>query len=223
MKCYATPGKTIGVYTITGAGRVYVGSSVNVRRRWYMHRRALMRGEHHSVLLQRAWDKYGEGAFKWELVCACDTAEEALRIEGAMILARRAANPAHGFNISPTAGSCLGAKRAPMSPERKEFQRSIWLGRKHSDATKALMSEAGKRRRLTDEQRRAVGDSHRGKAISPEHRAISAETCRKRNSTPEMRAKVSAALKGRVITPEWRAKLSDAAKRHHHKNQQEAA
>lgn len=214
--------KIIGVYTISGAGRVYVGSSCDVKRRWYHHRRSLRRGDHHSILLQRAWSKYGEDAFQWKIVRECSTPDEALRVEDELIASMRAADPLHGFNISPSATSCAGIKRAPMSAERREFQRSIWLGRRHSDATKALMSESSKRLRLTDEQKRAVGDFHRGKTISAEHRAISAETCRKRNSTPEMRAKVSAALKGRVITPEWRAKLSEAAKRRHAKTAEPA-
>lgn len=63
-----------GVYAITLGkdGRTYVGSSVNVRRRWTVHRWSLNGGRHHSRHLQRAWDKYSPNDFEFELLEECD-------------------------------------------------------------------------------------------------------------------------------------------------------
>jgi hypothetical protein len=54
-----------GVYGIlnTLTSRIYVGSSVNVSRRWNAHRWELETGRHINKHLQRAWDKYGIDAF----------------------------------------------------------------------------------------------------------------------------------------------------------------
>lgn len=49
-----------GIYCITApSGSQYIGSSHNVKSRWSGHRAALRRGDHHSVRLQHAWNKYG--------------------------------------------------------------------------------------------------------------------------------------------------------------------
>lgn len=65
---------TSGVYKIVcvPTGKYYVGSSVCVKRRWRVHRRLLRMGEHHSRYLQRAWNKYGEGAFEFVLAIRAD-------------------------------------------------------------------------------------------------------------------------------------------------------
>ena len=42
------------------AGKLYIGSSLSLKNRWERHRRDLNSGIHHSIHLQRAWDKYGD-------------------------------------------------------------------------------------------------------------------------------------------------------------------
>lgn len=43
----------------------YIGSSIDVKKRWNRHKRDLFKGKHHSIILQRAWDKYGENNFEF--------------------------------------------------------------------------------------------------------------------------------------------------------------
>lgn len=54
-----------GVYQIlcVPTGKVYVGSSKDIQRRWRHHRGALNNRCHGNEYLQRSWDKYGKGAF----------------------------------------------------------------------------------------------------------------------------------------------------------------
>jgi group I intron endonuclease len=61
---------TKGIYTITNIidGKYYVGSSVTVERRLVRHKKDLLRNQHHCHHLQRAWNKYGEQSFKFEVV-----------------------------------------------------------------------------------------------------------------------------------------------------------
>lgn len=59
-----------GIYVITclASGHQYVGSSVNIDKRWKHHREDLRGKKHHSRALQRAWNKWGSEQFRWEVV-----------------------------------------------------------------------------------------------------------------------------------------------------------
>lgn len=62
--------KLCGVYSITcvASGRVYVGQSVDIERRWRNHRSRLRSGKAQNRVLQGSWDKYGEENFKFEVL-----------------------------------------------------------------------------------------------------------------------------------------------------------
>ena len=55
----------VGVYKITCKvnNRFYIGASINIENRWREHRRDANNQKHHSIIFQRAWNKYGEDAF----------------------------------------------------------------------------------------------------------------------------------------------------------------
>lgn len=53
----------------------YVGSSIDLKERWRRHKKDLRAGKHHSIILQRAWDKYKEENFKIEVLQECSTEE----------------------------------------------------------------------------------------------------------------------------------------------------
>lgn len=68
---WALPKKGIpGIYLITNTltRRVYVGSSVDTRRRLLTHAEHLKKGNHHCLNLQAEWDMYGESAFSFGLM-----------------------------------------------------------------------------------------------------------------------------------------------------------
>lgn len=58
------------VYAIrcTASGKLYIGSTTKAKNRKAEHIRALRAGGHHSIKLQRAWNKYGEDSFCFETV-----------------------------------------------------------------------------------------------------------------------------------------------------------
>jgi group I intron endonuclease len=56
----------IGVYQVVCkiTEKRYVGSTtVSFKSRWATHKRLLRSGKHHSIKLQKAWNKYGENNF----------------------------------------------------------------------------------------------------------------------------------------------------------------
>lgn len=67
--------KSIGIYCIenTVNNKKYIGLSRNIEQRWNEHRSKLRRGKHGNVYLQRAWNNYGENAFKFYIIEVCDS------------------------------------------------------------------------------------------------------------------------------------------------------
>jgi hypothetical protein len=63
----------VGIYRIVNliSGDFYIGSSKDIERRWSEHKRKLNIKKHQNVILQRAWDKYGENNFSFEVVESC--------------------------------------------------------------------------------------------------------------------------------------------------------
>jgi hypothetical protein len=71
-----------GIYRIRDhKDRSYIGSSTDVRARWRQHRSALEQGKHHSIVLQRAWTKYGAEFFTFEFLQAVENPSELIPFE----------------------------------------------------------------------------------------------------------------------------------------------
>lgn len=64
----------IGIYRIRNKinNNSYYGSSENIDKRWKTHKSTLRNGTHMNCVLQRAWDKYGENNFSFEIVEECE-------------------------------------------------------------------------------------------------------------------------------------------------------
>jgi len=62
--------KISGIYSIlhNASGKIYIGSSINIKQRWNAHRSALNRGKHSNPHLQNAWSKYGKDAFTFSIL-----------------------------------------------------------------------------------------------------------------------------------------------------------
>lgn len=62
--------KKIGIYQIINIinNKKYIGSSIDMYKRWTEHKRHLRRNKHHSIALQRAWNKYKEESFIFEVI-----------------------------------------------------------------------------------------------------------------------------------------------------------
>lgn len=102
---------------------VYVGSAVCFQRRWNEHRRKLNGNFHDNIILQNAWNKYGEYAFEFAIVEFVDERAALCEREQAWIDHYAARTDIKHFNVSPVAGSQLGYR--------------------HTDDTRRKISEAG--------------------------------------------------------------------------------
>ena len=125
-----------GIYKITCAGnnQFYIGSAAVLRRRRAQHFGSAKAGEHRNSHLQRAWNKYGEDTFKFEVLLVCAR-------EDLIMYEQRCMNiMLPKFNKDPVAGSKLGSKHSVEA--RKKMSRTH-LGKKPrlSDDARAHKSE----------------------------------------------------------------------------------
>ena len=142
---------TTGIYKITNLvnGKVYIGASKNIEKRWSDHRNG------HSDLAKE-FQTFGLDNFKFEILLECP--EDMLcQWERDMICLYDADGPEKGYNCK---------KDRPYSLKRTEALK----GRKLSEETKRKISEANRRQRawnrgisLSDETRRKMSESHKGK------------------------------------------------------------
>ncbi|HQS15017.1 MAG: hypothetical protein B7Y08_25495 [Rhodospirillales bacterium 24-66-33] len=182
------PPNASGIYEIVNLanGKRYIGSAVNLRRRWSAHRGALKAGNHVNIHLQRSWNARGAQAFVFAVVEYCDRAD-LIRREQHHIDALRPE-----YNLCPRAGSTLGVRR---SAEQLLRASAAHLGKRHSAETRAKLSEV-----------------QRGRVHSLTTRAKMSATALGRKKSAETRSKISAAALGRIIPIDQRAKIA-AAKR----------
>lgn len=75
-----------GIYKIENLinGKIYIGSTNNLKKREYEHFRLLNNNKHHSSFLQRSYNKYGKDSFNFKIVLNCPC-EERIPIEQYLI------------------------------------------------------------------------------------------------------------------------------------------
>ena len=141
-----------GIYKIENlkTNKVYIGSAVNVTKRFRCHISTLRSGKHRNDKLQKSFNKHGDDCFEFKVLIECEV-KDLLMYEQKLIDLYDAVT--NGYNICPTAGS--------------------FIGRKHSEETKAKMRKAWEARRLkplkppSEEAKRKISESKIGKKRKP--------------------------------------------------------
>lgn len=176
---------TSGIYIITclPTGKIYVGSSVNISRRWRGHKNELRNGKHYNRYLQSAWNKYGEASFVFEALELCEPNLLQER-ERFWIGTLESDHRRYGFNQT----------REVDAPMR---------GKKHSLESRAKLSVALKGRKFSLEHRQNIGNALRGKP-SP---------ARGVKHTLERAAKLAAVHTGAKRNPETCARIGASKER----------
>jgi len=134
----STVPSSAGIYKITciANNKVYIGSTTDVRKRWYWHKGDLRANRHHNSHLQFAWNKYGEQSFEFEILEMVMFVEHLHEREQYWLDFYQAYDQKKGFNTGKVA-------QAP------------WLGRSHTDETKQKLSDRA-RQQMTDEDMRRL-------------------------------------------------------------------
>lgn len=100
---------TSGIYKISNKvnNACYIGSAVNIQRRFYEHKTNLRTGKHKNQILQRVYDKYGEQNLNFSVIEYVGDKENLIKIEQKYI-----DNLKPKYNICKIASSQLGLKRS---------------------------------------------------------------------------------------------------------------
>lgn len=199
---------TCGIYSITNtkSDKRYVGSASNIEKRWNRHRVDLRTGKHHSRHLQAAWNKYGESAFRFDMVTTCEPGE-LIEQEQFWIDVFQTANEKHGYNCAPVANSRLGMKATDETRARLSLAHK---GHKPSEETRAKLSVASREAHSRPDIKAKIIAGLVGRKRSLESKAKIAAARLGWQFSPETRAKMSESATGRKVSAETRAKMAIA-------------
>lgn len=199
--------------------KFYVGSTVDSRKRFWEHRKDLRSGKHTAIALQRAWSKYGEDCFKFEIVEQLNSKEELYPAEQKWLDEHFGED--YCYNCSPNADTPMRnatpemrAHQAQKTKEWLERDGHPRLGMTHAPESIELMVANNRApkgdnhyrygKTVSEETRKKIGDAQRGVAKGP------------RTYTEEGRAKIRAAAEaghyshweGRKHSEESKLKMS---------------
>jgi group I intron endonuclease len=117
-----------GIYCIRNKvnNKMYIGSSVSIRKRVRRHINSLINNKHDNEHLQNAWIKYGKESFEF-IILACVLIKEQLRnIEKYFIDLYQVCNRDFGYNKSIT------TTHGTLTEEGRQRQIKLQTGRKWS-------------------------------------------------------------------------------------------
>ncbi len=187
-----------GIYLITNLldNKHYVGSAVNIQKRWGYHKQDLRKNRHINKHLQHAWNKYGEAVFRFEILETTPDSADLITIEQYYL---DWLEPE--YNVLKIANNRLGVKH---SLEARARMSAAHTGHVASDETKAKMSTSHTGMPRTIETRTKISATLKGRVLSTGNKG--------HHHSEEARARMSAAHKGHRISEETKAKMSSAAK-----------
>jgi group I intron endonuclease len=152
-----------GIYKITNTvnNKIYIGCASNIRTRINGHLYDLRRGMHKNSYLQKAWNKYGEEVFIFEIVEECVINNLHSR-EHYWVNELNCLNKNIGYNIKPTdPNGCSMHSQATI-----EKLKQINKGKKPSQ--KCI--EALKQRTISSEHKEILKKSREGIDYTKLHR-----------------------------------------------------
>jgi group I intron endonuclease len=212
-----------GIYKVTNIknGKVYVGQSIHIFRRFKEHLNSARRGD--KSPLYAAIRKHGDEQFVLEVLEECGPHE----FDDRECHWMEAIGSRHtGYNLLSGGqnGRIMDAKTREhlssmirgrkLSPEHVEQIRAANTGRKHTEEAKAKISAANKGLPRSKEtlEKLSTSLSERYRSLTDDERAMYAAK-RSGWSQPEhVRVSTRERFKGKPKTPEQRARMSAAAK-----------
>lgn len=188
--------------------KFYVGSTVDSRKRFWAHRKALRAGTHPCIRLQRSWNKHGEDCFKFEIIEQHESKEALFPAEQKWLDAHFGTDYCYNVaahadapmrDASPEIRAILAAKTKAWLLEKGHPNQGLVL----SDEMKLKIREGRLRtnknkgenhyrygQTLSEEVRKKIGDTQRGVKKKPrkytEEGLIRARENMKRNAREQL-------------------------------------
>lgn len=155
---------TSGIYLIVNCinNKLYIGSSCNIKQRWFEHKNELRKNIHCNDRLQKAWNKYGEENFGFSIL-EQTSVEQLIECEQFWIDYTKCYDRDIGYNLRIKAENNSGikwsdehkikisiAKKGKLfTEEHKRKLSEAQIGRKYSSKTIEKMSISAKNRKST--------------------------------------------------------------------------
>lgn len=175
-------------------GKLYIGQSVDHKKRWKNHIHELNNGTHHNSYLQNSWNKYGEKWFRFVVLEKCSV-EDLNPLEQEYIRLFDSTNPSKGYNLT-YGGDSNYSMSAQTIEKMRESHIGLFKGEKHPLYGKEVSQET----------RDKISKSNKGKCKGSKHYMYG------KTHSPETKLKISKGLMGRVQSDETRKKIGDAQK-----------
>lgn len=102
MRILGNNKRITGIYIIQNkiTKKIYVGQSVNIKRRWGDHKSQLKNNKHHNDYLQRSWNVHSEDEFDFIILEECKK-HELDEKEEAYVSKYQSNNYKYGYNSTP--------------------------------------------------------------------------------------------------------------------------
>ena len=197
-----------GVYKITNLvnGKVYIGASKNIERRWRDHKKRINSPIHSDL------ETYGLDNFKFEVLLECP--EDMLcQWERDMIALYDSDDPEKGYNDKGDRPYSLKTSESLKGHKSWNKGKPAWnKGISCSEEHKRKISEAKKGIPLSEEHKRKISEANKGHKHTEEERRKISEANRGRHNIPhseETKRKMSETHKGKSLSDETKRKLSE--------------
>lgn len=218
--------KDSGVYCIKHqSGKIYIGSSFNIRKRITNHKWLLKKGTHANPHLQNSYNKNGLDSFSFEVLELCEKDQLIVREQYYLDQFKPE------YNILKKAYSVLGIKHSEeFKAEKRKYRHTEEAkakmsasrkGRKFSEEHKASMSKAQLGKKHTEETKEKLKALGKERGVSPQARAAALLSNRTRQRTPqELEALQRSAdnRRGKPMSETHRQSLVEAWKRRKEKS-----
>jgi group I intron endonuclease len=135
-------------------GKVYIGSTNDVKKRFRNHKSLLKNNKHHNIHLQRAWNKYGQAAFGFEILERPEESELLSKEQDYFNLYEIVEK---GYNISVVPGSPFAGRHHTDETRQKQSIRNSkerhWAWGKEQTEIHNYKISAGNKRFSDSEER----------------------------------------------------------------------
>jgi len=149
-----------GIYKIKNLvnNKIYIGSSINIGKRWRDHKWYLKENKHHNSHLQSSYNKYGLENFEFIIELECDL-NNLLIEEKRLIKEYCASDNKYGYNVNDPEHIFLGKKHSEKTKKKLSLQK---IGNKNPMYGKKGELHPNYGKKFSDEVRKKISDGHMG-------------------------------------------------------------
>jgi group I intron endonuclease len=172
--------KIIGVYKISNKEdkRYYIGYSQNIYKRFGVHKSGLNNNKHQNIFMQRAYNKYGQDKFKFEIIHRFDTVEEAKDKEDEYLKNMEIRNEIYNLNYNNSGGDILSTHpdREKICKKISESQKKRIINMTIEERNK-IFDKSGEKNGMygkthTKEAREIFSQTHKGNTYTKRNKKI---------------------------------------------------